>query len=221
VRIRFRNWLLKVHVCQFLNWIHRSFRLSFPIECGATSETWRHIPISFKHGVFSLFVICDPHQTTHQSHWDVWRRKVTKPHMCAFDTWRWPPITTWICLYSKTQGLVNLPVCSQNSATNLLLWGQDLQTNYWKCMFVDPLTTYICPPDCLFPIECGATSETQRHSPISFEHMSFGCLLCDPHQTTHQSHREFRWRKVIGPHPCTFDTWRWPPITAKLKLAYF
>ena len=69
-----------------------------------------------------------------------------------------------------------------------------------------------------FPIECGVASETWRHGPNSFKHVSFWCSLCDPHQTTHQSNEDFRWRKVTESHPRTFDTWRWPQSPRNLSL---
>ena len=54
-----------------------------------------------------------------------------------------------------------------------------------SCLLICWLNTCMCP--IMFTIECRVVFNIQKHSPISFKHVSVWCLLFDPHRTTCQS----------------------------------
>ena len=67
-----------LHVCGFLNWIHKVLPIVFTIDCEVV-KFQRCSPLAFKH----LCVGClffDPHLITHQSNMSIWLRKVIKKH---------------------------------------------------------------------------------------------------------------------------------------------
>jgi membrane associated rhomboid family serine protease len=58
-------WLLEVHVCWILNWIHK-FSIVCTIECRVVIKIWRHSPISLKH-VSLWHLLFNSHWTIYQS----------------------------------------------------------------------------------------------------------------------------------------------------------
>jgi len=79
-------------------------------------------------------------------------------------------------------------------------WKLDLPRfsyDYQKLMFVKSLIEYLIPFIVLI-IEFGIINKIWSHSPIFIWNMSLGCLLFDPHRTTHQSNTSAWLRKVTA-----------------------
>ena len=85
-----------------------------------------------------------------------------------------PYLVTFCCLLSYTAQMHKLKFLYTQVVTH---YQSPLTVNHKKAM-------YRAPQLCL-AIEPRMINKFLAHSPISFEHMSFGCLFLDLHLTTH------------------------------------
>ena len=106
---------------------------------------------------------------------------------CVFPFSRSPTLYQ-LDLHNKTCNAI--PTAMKHLQKLDLFW---VGYGYWKCMFVDFLIGYICPPNC---VHCRVAINFWRRSPTSFKHVSLWCfLLFDPHGSTYQSNLGVHLRK--------------------------
>ena len=176
--------------CWFLDWMCIHVLPSvFTSKCRLVIGIWRHYsPISCKH-VFWWRLLFDPHWTTYHSNIGVLSYimvKSTIQRLIVGVIWFSSHVRQlWPIRFTQQKKQISYEMSAKKLDWRLdHLW---LSYDDWKCMFVDFLIGCIHVLPSVFTSECGVVIGIWRHSPISCEHVSWWCLLFDPHRTTYHS----------------------------------